>query len=145
MKGLAPLDQEARNSKSTCLLPQGTEMVDAGSPLAGAGTRWEACRACSQKGLCLTAPWWGEASRVIRGSRRGGTPRHPGTRDPSAPPNHPPSPDSSPQNLGRATPAEATFTFLCEAWGCVQSPGSTEPRIVVMGWAQLTRSSSVQS
>ena len=28
MKGLAPLDQEARNSKSTCLLPQGTEMVD---------------------------------------------------------------------------------------------------------------------
>lgn len=39
MKGLAPLDQEARNSKSTCLLPQGTEMVDAGSPLAGADGR----------------------------------------------------------------------------------------------------------
>lgn len=59
MKGLAPLDQEARNSKSTCLLHQGTEMVDAGSPLAGAGPRWEACRACFQRGLCLTAPWWG--------------------------------------------------------------------------------------
>lgn len=85
-----------------------------------------------------------EASRVIRGSRRGGTPLHPGTRDPSVPPNHPP-PDSSPQSLGRASLAEATFTFLCEAWGCVQSPGSTEPRIVVTGWAQLSQSSSVQS
>lgn len=29
----------------------------------------------------------------------------------------------SPQSLGRATLAEAKFTFLCGAWGCVQSQG----------------------
>ena len=44
MKSLAPLAQEAQNSKSTCLLHQGTEMADVGWPLAGAGTRWEACQ-----------------------------------------------------------------------------------------------------
>lgn len=42
MKGLAPSDQEAQSSKSTCSLPQGTEMVDGGWPVAGAGTRQEA-------------------------------------------------------------------------------------------------------
>lgn len=36
---MAPLDQEAQNSKSTCLLRQGTEMVNVAWPLGGAGTR----------------------------------------------------------------------------------------------------------
>lgn len=35
------------------------------------------------------------------------------------------------QTLGRATPAEAKFTFLRGAWGCVQHLGFAEPRIVV--------------
>lgn len=41
----------------------------------------------------------------------------------------PPAPilQLSPQSLGRATLAEAKFTFLRGAWGRVQSPGSTEP------------------
>lgn len=57
---------------------------------------------------------------------------HSGTWDSLAPLIHPLYPHCSPQSLGRATLAEAKFTFLCGAWGCVQSPGSTEPRIVVM-------------
>lgn len=35
------------------------------------------------------------------------------------------------QSLGSAALAEAKFTFLCGAWGCVQSLGPAEPRIVV--------------
>ena len=41
-----------------------------------------------------------------------------------ATPTHPPPPQCSPRSLGRATLAEAKFTFLCGAWGCVQSQGS---------------------
>lgn len=45
------------------------------------------------------------------------------SREPPSSPSQPAAP--------RATLAEAKFTFLHGAWGCVQSLGSAEPRIVV--------------
>lgn len=135
MKGLAPLDREAQNSKSTCLLHQGTEMVNAEWPLAGGrGPDGRPADDRSQRELCLTAQCWGGGfQRHLRKQVRGDLPLHSEIWGPWAPPTLPYSPNSSPQSLRRATLAEAKFTFLCGAWGCVQSLGSTEPRIVVMG------------
>lgn len=130
MKGLAPLDQEAQNSESACLLYQGAEMVDMGGLWSGQGPDGGPTRGCSRKELCLSAQrWGGSVQSHLRKQVRGGTP--PALRDMGLPGSRPQP--ASPQSPGRATLAEAKFTFLCGAWGCVQSPGSIEPRIVVMG------------
>lgn len=81
----------------------------------------------------VVAGGWGGFHSHLSKQARGGTP--PVLRDigPLGSSYPLPNPHSSPQSLGRATLAEAKFTFLCGAWGCVQSPGSAAPRIVVTG------------
>lgn len=122
---MAPLDQEAQDSKSTSLLHQGTEMVSAGWPPAGQGPGGGLTTAL--RGSFVSVP--SVAGKLPESSEEAGERRDPAALRDTGPLG--PLPTSSPQSLGRATLAEAKFTFLCGAWGCVQSLGSAEPKIVV--------------
>lgn len=112
-------------------------MANLGWPLSGAGTRWEACQRLLLEGALSPAHWWwlaggGQLPESLEeaGERRDShcTQRwNPWLLPPL------PIPPMQPSEPGRATLAEAKFTFLCGAWGHVQSLGSTEPGIVVMG------------
>lgn len=72
----------------------------------------------------FTAQWWRQGTRGEGVPRRFHSHLSKQAKGATPPPSLSPSPQCSPQSLGRATLAEAKFTFLCGAWGCVQSQGS---------------------